>query len=98
MFPRAKSGQNQFHNKVLLHSFWYHSYFLPTINVFMFQNGGDTDGDGAGGAGFGEDELLPLPENTLTRNLGLDLIVVVTKVGVIIRRISGIDPMAMGHL
>ena len=27
----------------------------------------------------GED-LLPLPENTLTRNLGLDLIVVVTKV------------------
>lgn len=26
-----------------------------------------------------EDELLPLPENTLTRNLGLDLIVVVTK-------------------
>ena len=26
-----------------------------------------------------EDELLPLPENTLTRNLGLDLIVVVSK-------------------
>ena len=27
-----------------------------------------------------EEELLPLPENTLTRNLGLDLIVVLTKV------------------
>ena len=27
------------------------------------------------------EELLPLSENTLTRNLGLDLIVVVTKVG-----------------
>ncbi len=27
-----------------------------------------------------EEELLPLPEGTLTRNLGLDLIVVVTKV------------------
>ena len=27
-----------------------------------------------------EEELLPLPESTLTRNLGLDLIVVVTKV------------------
>ena len=48
-----------------------------------------------GGPGFGEDELLPLPENTLTRNLGLDLIVVVTKVGAPmgvtdISRISGI--------
>jgi len=40
---------------------------------------GEADGDGIGGTGFGEDELLPLPENTLTRNLGLDLIVVVTK-------------------
>ena len=29
-----------------------------------------------------EEELLPLPENTLTRNLGLDLIVVLTKVGI----------------
>jgi dynein light intermediate chain 1 len=27
-----------------------------------------------------KEEFLPLPENTLTRNLGLDLIVVVTKV------------------
>lgn len=27
-----------------------------------------------------EEDLLPLPEDTLTRNLGLDLIVVVTKV------------------
>ena len=27
-----------------------------------------------------EEELLPLPEDTLARNLGLDLIVVVTKV------------------
>ena len=45
----------------------------------IFQNG-EADGDGVGGTGFGEDELLPLPENTLTRNLGLDLIVVVTKV------------------
>lgn len=29
---------------------------------------------------FDQSEELPLPENTLTRNLGLDLIVVVTKV------------------
>jgi hypothetical protein len=29
------------------------------------------------------DELTQLPENTLARNLGLDLIVVVTKVGTI---------------
>ena len=47
----------------------------------FFQNGEADGGDGIGGAGFGEEELLPLPENTLTRNLGLDLIVVVTKVG-----------------
>ena len=30
-----------------------------------------------------DDELLPLPEDTLARNLGLDLIVVVTKVYVL---------------
>ena len=29
------------------------------------------------------EELLPLPENTLSRNLGLDLIVVVTKVSLL---------------
>ena len=56
-------------------------------NGSVFQNG-EADGDGIGGTGFGEDELLPLPENTLTRNLGLDLIVVVTKVNKTIRRIS----------
>lgn len=39
----------------------------------------EADGDAVGGAGFGEEELFPLPEDTLTRNLGLDLIVVVTK-------------------
>lgn len=27
-----------------------------------------------------EDEILPLPEETLTRNYGLDIVVVVTKV------------------
>ena len=27
-----------------------------------------------------DDDILPLPEDTLARNLGLDLIVVVTKV------------------
>ena len=51
----------------------------------------EADGDAVGGAGFGEEELFPLPEDTLTRNLGLDLIVVVTKVGeAVIRRISGL--------
>ena len=50
------------------------------LNGRVFQNGEADGGDGIGGAGFGEEELLPLPENTLTRNLGLDLIVVVTKV------------------
>ena len=55
------------------------------------------DGDGVGGAGFGEDELLPLPENTLTRNLGLDLIVVVTKVNKTIRRIS-VASVLLDHL
>ena len=30
--------------------------------------------------GIVDEELLPLPEDTLARNLGLDLIVVVTKV------------------
>ena len=52
------------------------------LNGRVFQNGEADGGDGIGGAGFGEEELLPLPENTLTRNLGLDLIVVVTKVNV----------------
>ncbi len=33
-----------------------------------------------GGAAADDEELLPLPENTLTRNLGLDVIVVITKV------------------
>ena len=34
--------------------------------------------------GLADEELLPLPEDTLARNLGLDLIVVVTKVGLLI--------------
>ena len=55
----------------------------------------DTSGTGLSGDGLEandsdlEAELEPLPEDTLTRNLGLDLIVVVTKVSishVIIRR------------
>ena len=35
-------------------------------------------------SGIADEELLPLPEDTLARNLGLDLIVVVTKVSVVI--------------
>ena len=38
-------------------------------------------------AGPSEEYLLPLPEDTLTRNLGLDLIVVATKV-----RLSNLKP------
>ncbi len=43
----------------------------------------ESPGGGAGGtllAAEDEEELLPLPEGTLARNLGLDLIVVITKV------------------
>ncbi len=51
-------------------------------------------GGGAGGtllAAEDEEELLPLPEGTLARNLGLDLIVVITKVRTyrIIRLLEG---------
>ncbi len=46
----------------------------------------ESPGGGGGGPGGAllaaedEEELLPLPEGTLARNLGLDLIVVITKV------------------
>ena len=41
------------------------------IFIFLDQNGGD----------FDSEDMMPLPEGTLNRNLGLDLIVVVTKTG-----------------